>query len=176
MQNWSSWQGYAWLIHVCIGVYILCCGSRSIQIGCLYGGTSWPPSVHAVLLLFRPFCTCSCTRCANQKHSSHGVSCRTFTLGIVPQHHPHATERIVTLRLAQRRKIALKIFLEGSRSTWLFWCLDHTQESQVNFIWSFILTGLTSSAKLELSLFSFFLSSFPWRLHLARHSFLFDIY
>ena len=23
MRNWSSWQGYGWLIHVCTGVYIL---------------------------------------------------------------------------------------------------------------------------------------------------------
>ena len=28
---------------------------------------------YTVLLLFRPFCTCSCTRGSNQKHSSHGA-------------------------------------------------------------------------------------------------------
>jgi hypothetical protein len=77
------------------------------------------------MLLFRPFCTCSCTRWANQKHSSHGASCRTFTLGTVLQHHPHATERNATLRFAQRRKIALKIFLEGCRLCRLFQSSDH---------------------------------------------------
>jgi hypothetical protein len=71
------------------------------------------------------FCTFSCTRCANQKHSSHGASCRTFTLGTVLQHHPHATERIATLRFAQRRKIALKIFLGGYRLSRLFQSPDH---------------------------------------------------
>jgi hypothetical protein len=30
-------------------------------------------TVKTVLLLFRPFCTCSCTRGSNQKHSSHGA-------------------------------------------------------------------------------------------------------
>ena len=124
MLNWSSWQGYGWLIHVCTGVYILCCCARSIPIGCWYRGTSWPPHNGIVILRFRPFCTCSCTRCANQKHSSHGASFRTFILGTVLQHHPHATERIATLRFAQRRKIALKIFLEGCRLSRLFWSPD----------------------------------------------------
>jgi hypothetical protein len=78
-----------------------------------------------VLLLFRPFCTCSCTRCANQKHSSQGARCSAFTLGTVPQHHPHAAERIAFLRFAQRRKIALKKFLEGCRSSRLFRSPDH---------------------------------------------------
>jgi hypothetical protein len=48
--------------------------------------------------LFAVICTCSCTRCANQKHSSHADPCSTFTLGTVQQHDPHATERITTLR------------------------------------------------------------------------------
>jgi hypothetical protein len=77
------------------------------------------------LLLFRPFCTCSCTRCANQKHSSHAAPCSTLTLGTVLQHDPHATERITTLRLAQRRKIALKIFLEDCRSSLFFQSPQH---------------------------------------------------
>jgi hypothetical protein len=125
MQNRSSWQWYGWLIRVCTGVYILSCGARSIPIGCGYGGTLWPPNIGTVMLLFRPFCTCSCTRCANQKHSSHGASCRTLTLGTVLQHHPHATERIATLRFAQRRKIAFKIFLGGYRLSRLFQSPDH---------------------------------------------------
>jgi hypothetical protein len=33
-------------------------------------------------------------------------------VGTVPQDHPHATERIVTLRFTQQSKITLKIFLE----------------------------------------------------------------
>ena len=33
-------------------------------------------------------------------------------VGTVPHDHPHATERIVTLRFAQQSKITLKIFLE----------------------------------------------------------------
>jgi hypothetical protein len=35
----------------------------------------------------------------------------------VLQHHPHATERITTVRFAQQRKVALKTFLEGCRSS-----------------------------------------------------------
>ncbi len=101
--------------------YILCRGTRFISIGCWYRCTSWSPSIWTVMLLFRPFCTCSCTRWANQKHSSHGASCRTFTLGTVLQHHPHAAERIKTLR----RNIALKIFLEGCTLSWLFQSPDH---------------------------------------------------
>jgi hypothetical protein len=134
MRNWSSWQGYGWLIHDCSGVYILCCCARSpIPIGCGYEGTLQPPSNWTVMLLFRHFCTCSCTRCAYQKHSSHGASCRTFTLGTVLQHHPHATERIATLRFAQRRKIALNIFLEGCRLSRLFQSPDHNS-SEFNLI------------------------------------------
>jgi hypothetical protein len=41
--------------------------------------------------------------------------------------HPHATERIMTLRFAQRRKIALKIFLEGCRYIDYFDPLTTTQ-------------------------------------------------
>jgi hypothetical protein len=125
LQNWSSWQGYGCLIYICTGVYILCCSARSIPIGCWYRGTSWQSIVEAVLLLFRPFCTCSCTRRANQKHSLECAPCSAFTLGTVLQHHLHSTERIMTLRFAGRRKIALKIFLEGCRSSWLFWSPDH---------------------------------------------------
>ena len=106
-------------------VYILCSGVGSIPIGCWYMNTSWPLSENAVLLLFRPFCTCSCTRCANQKHSSRAAPCSTFTLGTVLQHDPHATERITTLRFTQRRKVALKIFLEDCRSSQLFWSAEH---------------------------------------------------
>ena len=61
----------------------------------------------------------------NQKHSSHGASCRLFTLGIVLQHHSYATERIVTLRFAQWRKIAIKKKIEGCRSSRSFWFPDH---------------------------------------------------
>jgi hypothetical protein len=95
--------------HVCTGVYIPCCCA----------GQSPDKSV---LLLFRPFCTCSCTRCANQKLSS---QCSAFTLDTVPQYHPNATERIATLRFAQQRKIALKKILEGCRSSLLFLSPDH---------------------------------------------------
>jgi hypothetical protein len=38
MRNWSSWKGYGWFIRVCTGVYILCCGARSIP-GPLVAGT-----------------------------------------------------------------------------------------------------------------------------------------
>ena len=175
MWNWSSWQGCGWLIHVCTGVYILCCGSGSIPIGRWYVGTLWPQSVHAVLLLFRPFCNSSCTRCANQKHNSHGASCRTFTIGIVLQHHPHATERIATIRLAQWRKRALKIFLEGCRLSRLFQSPDHNsgefypiihsdQTNKLSKAWAVWVTFLNLPAP------------FPRRLHLARHIFLFDVY
>ena len=63
------------------------------------------------------------------KESNHCLS-RTCisvfgSLEIVLQHHPHATERIATLRFAQRRKIALKIFLEGCRLSQLFQSPDH---------------------------------------------------
>jgi hypothetical protein len=38
-------------------------------------------------------------------------------VGTVPQHYPHATERILTLRFAQQMKIALEIFLEHCGSS-----------------------------------------------------------
>jgi hypothetical protein len=92
--------------------------------------------------------------------------CSAFALGTVPQYHPHATERIVTLRLAQQRKITLKKFLEGTHH--LDYYFNPLTTTQVNFILSFILTTVTrlpSSAKLELSLFSFFLLSLLEWLH-----------
>jgi hypothetical protein len=42
-----------------------------------------------------------------------GARCSARTRGTVLQHHPYATERIATLRFAQRRKIALKYFLRA---------------------------------------------------------------
>ena len=92
---------------------------------CTMGVVFQMPSVNAVLLLFWPFCTCSCTRCANQKHSSQGARCSAFTLGTVLQYHPRSMTAIATLRLAQSREIDLKIFLEGCRSSWLFRSPDH---------------------------------------------------
>jgi hypothetical protein len=59
------------------------------------------------------------------KHSSHGASYNFFILGTVLQHHSHATEKIATLRFAQRRKIALKIFLGGCRLSRLFQSPDN---------------------------------------------------
>jgi hypothetical protein len=41
------------------------------------------------------------------------------------QHHPHATERIETLRFAQRRKIALKNISWGLQIIRLLWSTDH---------------------------------------------------
>ena len=70
--------------------------------------------INSVLLLLRPFC--SCTRYANQKRSSQGAPCSAFTLETVLQYHPDATERIATLRFAQRRKIALKKKLRAAES------------------------------------------------------------
>ena len=169
MKNWSSWQGYGCLTHICTGVYILCCGARSIPIRCWYRGTSWQSIVEAVLLLFRPFCTCSCTRCANQKCSSQGAPCSTFTLGTVLQHDLHATERIATLKFAQWRTILLRaadhldFLLPWLQLRWIlsnhsFWPDYQAQQS------------------LSCHFFSFCVPSFPWRLHLARHIFLLDIF
>ncbi len=144
MWNWSSWQGYGCLIHICTGVYILCCAGF-IPIGCGYRGTLWLSPVKSVLLLFRPFCTCSCTRCANQKLSSQGSGCSAFALGAVPQHHPHATEKITFLRLAQRRKITLKNFLEGCRSSRLFTSPDHNSDESYLIIHSDQTTKLSKA-------------------------------
>jgi hypothetical protein len=58
-------------------------------------------------------------------------SVQIFALGIVLQHHPYATERIATLRFAQRRKIAIKIFLKGCRSDHLHY-FDPLTTTQVN--------------------------------------------
>jgi hypothetical protein len=168
MLNWSCWQKYWRLIYICAGVYILCCGAGSIPIGCWYRDTSWQSLVRSVLLLFRPFCTCSCTRCANQKCSSQGACCSAFTLRTVPQHHPHATERIATLRFAQRRKIALKIFLVGCWSSRLFQSPDHNSGEFYLIIHSDQTTKLSKASAVT---FLFCLPSFPWSLHLARHNF-----
>jgi hypothetical protein len=48
------------------------------------------------LVLFAMFHQLSCPRCSNQKYSSQGAPCSAFTLGTVPQYHPHATETMMT--------------------------------------------------------------------------------
>jgi hypothetical protein len=86
-----------------------------------------------------------------------------FTLGTVLQHHPHATlaERIATLRFAQRRKIALKIFLEGCRLSRICQSPDHNSSEFHLIIHSDQMKQAQQSLRLELSFFSVFLPSFP---------------
>jgi hypothetical protein len=45
------------------------------------------------------------------------VALLLLEVGTVPQNHAHAAETITTLRFTQGKKITLKIFLEGCRSS-----------------------------------------------------------
>jgi hypothetical protein len=75
----------------------------SIPVGCGYSDHQQI----TVLLLFRPFCTYSCTRCSNQRHRSQGAAALLLLpVGTVLQH------RGIILRL-QKESLPSDLLKEG---------------------------------------------------------------
>jgi hypothetical protein len=152
MQNWSSWQGYGCLTYACTGVYIPCRRAVSIPIGCAYTVTTWPSTDKSVLLLLGLFAPI-CAQDEQIRSAAHKVL--PAALILLEQYHDIILmlqkqlwpSNSLNVRFAQQRKIALKTFLEAADH---FKCFDPLTTTQVNFIRSFILTRLPSSAKLEL--------------------------
>ncbi len=107
----------------------------------------WLSTVKTVLLLFRPFCICPCSRCPNQKLSSQGAPCNTHNLGTVPQHHPFAilVETIASISYPQICKITLRIYFEGCRSSGLFGFPDHNSGEFYLIIHSYQTTKLSKA-------------------------------
>jgi hypothetical protein len=122
----------------------------SIPIGCVYLGTLFC----SFLGLFAPVHA--------QDVQIRSTAQRVFPAALLEQYHNiilnDMTETIATLRFTQQRKITIKKKLRAANHLDLF---DPLTTAQVNFIYSFILTRLPSSAKLELSLFSFACLPFP---------------
>jgi hypothetical protein len=128
MWNWSSWQGYGWLIHICTGFYILCCCAAAglIPIGCGCRGTSWPSADKSILLLFRPFAPVHAQE-AQIRSTAHRVPVLPAALLLLDQYH----NIILMLQKEWRPSDSLNkgrypsTFLEGCRSSQLFWSPDH---------------------------------------------------
>ncbi len=116
MQNWSSWQGMG--VSPMSGLVSTSCAAALDRFPLVTG-----TQVHCDQQSMQ-FCSLLGLFAPVSKRSSQGARCSTFTLETVPQYYPHATETIATLEM-DCLIIALKIFLEGCRSSWIFLSPDH---------------------------------------------------
>ena len=69
---------------------------------------------------FAPFCNDSDQTCANLLRASQSAPCAALKLGVLLQYRPEPMPAVTALRFTQSRKINLKAFLRGIRSSQVF--------------------------------------------------------